>query len=74
MHLKDRLTDGSDMARWPAGWPRVVSEPAGGARWDLRVKPCLVNWLRFRMKKYAAEFRWAFDDKDFDALGAVEPL
>ena len=30
--------------------------------------------MRNAMGEYAAEFRWAFDDKDFDALGAVEPL
>jgi hypothetical protein len=33
---------------------------------DVRVKPCIVDFLRTKMNKYAKEFRWKFDENDFN--------
>lgn len=33
---------------------------------DIRIKPCLVEFLRTKMKKYAKEHKWKFDNSGFD--------
>eukprot|EP00511_Aplanochytrium_stocchinoi_P014127 CAMPEP_0204895490 /NCGR_PEP_ID=MMETSP1349-20130617/34055_1 /ASSEMBLY_ACC=CAM_ASM_000710 /TAXON_ID=215587 /ORGANISM="Aplanochytrium stocchinoi, Strain GSBS06" /LENGTH=218 /DNA_ID=CAMNT_0052062875 /DNA_START=1649 /DNA_END=2305 /DNA_ORIENTATION=+ len=33
---------------------------------DVRIKPCLVDFLRTKMKKYAKEHGWRYDESDFD--------
>jgi truncated hemoglobin YjbI len=33
---------------------------------DVRIKPCLVEFLRTKIKKYAKSHGWKFDQRDFD--------
>lgn len=60
-----------------------VMNASGASRWmhhmrgalndqhfqDRRVKPCIVDFLRTKMKKYAEEHKWKFDEGDFDFGG-----
>jgi len=61
-----------------------VMNAAGAARWmlhmrgalnaydfskhDPRVKPCIVDFLKTKMKRYAHEHKWTFDEADFEPL------
>ena len=36
---------------------------------DGRVKPCIVDFLRTKMVKYAKQHSWEFNEHDFDGLG-----
>lgn len=33
---------------------------------DVRIKPCLVDFLRTKVKKYAKQHHWTFDERDFE--------
>jgi hypothetical protein len=33
---------------------------------DVRIKPCIIDFLRVKMKKYAKEHHWKYDEGDFD--------
>ena len=59
-----------------------VMNAAGATRWmyhmgnalcetnfsdvDARIKPCIVDFLRVKMKKYASQHGWRFNEADFD--------
>lgn len=32
---------------------------------DTRIKPCIIDFLKVKMKKYAKEFNWKYNDNDF---------
>ena len=38
------------------------------SREDPRVKPCVVDFLLTRMRKYASTHQWRFSEADFDTL------
>lgn len=52
--------------RWMLHMARTLNDDIDFSRDDARVKPCLVEFLRSRMQKYAADHSWRFDGTDFD--------
>jgi hypothetical protein len=52
----------------------ALNEDIDWSRVDPRVKPCIADFLKVRMVKYAKTHMWRFDESDFDALAGDTPL
>lgn len=52
--------------RWMKHMARALNVDIDFSAEDPRVKPCLIEFLRARMQKYAGDHAWQFDPSDFD--------
>jgi len=54
--------------RWMHHMALTLNEDIDFSQEDPRVKPCLVDFLETRMRKYALAHGWEFDPRDFHSL------
>jgi truncated hemoglobin YjbI len=69
-----RLMTGGGARRWMQHMTRALVEGGHLARFnaiDRRIFPCVVEFLRVKMERYALVFNWAFDPRPFDELDQI---
>eukprot|EP00041_Stephanoeca_diplocostata_P005783 m.68529 g.68529 ORF g.68529 m.68529 type:complete len:194 (+) comp15993_c0_seq1:209-790(+) len=54
--------------RWMDHMTQTLNEDIDWTDTDPRVKPCIVDFLKIRMQKYARDHKWQFKESDFDDL------
>uniref|UniRef100_A0A7S1A307 Globin n=1 Tax=Noctiluca scintillans TaxID=2966 RepID=A0A7S1A307_NOCSC len=67
-HRAAHIMNARGAGRWMYHMTLALNDDTDWSEEDPRVKPCLVDFLETRMRKYAAAHRWEFDAHDFDLL------
>ena len=63
-----RVMNARGAARWMHHMALALNVDTDFRHEDPRVKPCIVDFLETRMRKYALAHGWEFDPYDFDSL------
>eukprot|EP00038_Savillea_parva_P012028 m.201718 g.201718 ORF g.201718 m.201718 type:complete len:278 (-) comp21522_c0_seq1:109-942(-) len=72
-HNANSVMNAAGAKRWMEHMTLALNEDIDWSDEDPRVKPCIVDFLKVRMEKYAKTHGWRFDEADFDALASDTP-
>ena len=68
----EKVMNATGAARWMFHMRGAINAFDFSRFQDARIKPCIVDFLKVRMMKYAFEHDWIFDESDFLLEGNVE--
>lgn len=69
-HNAREVMNAQGAKRWMHHMTLTLNEDVDWSQEDPRVKPCIVDFLETRMRKYAAVHHWKYDASDFERLKA----
>jgi len=67
-HNAKHVMNARGARRWMHHMTLALNEDMDWSREDPRVKPCIIDFLETRMRKYAATHHWQYDARDFERL------
>lgn len=73
-HNAAQVMNAEGATRWMHHMTLALNDDIDWSQEDPRVKPCIVDFLKSRMMKYAKTHQWRFKDSDFDSLADDAPL